>query len=112
MRYFLLVLLLLANTFAQTQNFFSRHFEIKKLSPFVYAAVAKVGGYAICNAGIIDLGSEVLVFDPFMTPHAALDLDKFIKAQIKKPVKYVVNSHYHNDHIRGNQVFSNATIIS
>jgi glyoxylase-like metal-dependent hydrolase (beta-lactamase superfamily II) len=97
---------------ASAQNFNSKHFELKKLTPNVYAAIAKNGGYAICNAAVIDLGKEVLVFDPFMTPEAATDLQSFIRNSIKKPVKYVVNSHAHNDHIRGNQVFENASIIA
>lgn len=98
--------------FASAQGFHSKHFELKQLAPGVYAAIAKNGGYAICNAGIIDLGKEVLVFDPFMTPQAATDLQYFIQQSIGKPVKYVVNSHGHNDHIRGNQVFENASIIA
>jgi cyclase len=89
-----------------------KHFELKKLTPGVYAAIAKNGGYAICNAGIIDLGKELLVIDPFMTPQAAEELKSAIKSVLNKPVRYVVNSHFHNDHIRGNQVFSGATIIS
>ena len=89
-----------------------KHFELKKLTPGVYAAIAKNGGYAICNAGIIDLGKELLVIDPFMTPQAAEELKSAIKTVFNKPVRYVVNSHFHNDHIRGNQVFSDATIIS
>ena len=89
-----------------------KNFELKKLAPGVYGAIAKNGGYAICNAGIIDLGKELLVIDPFMTPQAAEELKSAIKTILNKPVKYVVNSHFHNDHIRGNQVFSDATIIS
>ena len=94
------------------QNFKSKNFEIKKLSPNVYAAIALPGGSAVCNAGVIDLGEAVLVVDPFITPAAAVELKQFIAAVIKKPVKYVVNSHSHNDHIRGNQVFASATIIA
>jgi cyclase len=97
---------------ASAQNLHSKHFEWKQLAPHVYAAIAKNGGYAICNAGIVDLGKEVLVFDPFMTPQAATDLQRFIQTKIKKPVRYVVNSHAHNDHIRGNQVFEKASIIA
>src|SRR4051812_48526290 len=96
---------------AQSQSFYSRHFDVNRLADGIYAMVAKPGGYAICNAGVIDLGREVLVFDDFMTPQAAADLARFISSIIKKPVRYVVNSHYHNDHIRGNQVFSGAIII-
>lgn len=97
---------------AYCQNFKSKNFEIKKLSTNVYAAIALPGGSAVCNAGVIDLGDAVLVVDPFLTPAAAIELKQFIATVIKKPVKYVVDSHSHNDHIRGNQVFSSATIIA
>jgi glyoxylase-like metal-dependent hydrolase (beta-lactamase superfamily II) len=112
MKYIFSFTLTLNIVFASAQSFNSKHFELKQLAPNVYAAIAKNGGYAICNAGIIDLGKEVLVFDPFMTPQAATDLQHFIQISIRKPVKYVVNSHGHNDHIRGNQVFDNASIIA
>ena len=97
-------------SFAQTSR--SNHFIIQKLADGVYAAISKNGGYAICNAGIIDLGDATLIFDPFMTPEAARDLKKVALELTGHQVKYVVNSHYHNDHIGGNQVFDNATIIS
>jgi cyclase len=97
-------------SFAQTSR--SNHFIIQKLADGVYAAIAKNGGYAICNAGIVDLGDATLIFDPFMTPEAARDLKKVALELTGHQVKYVVNSHYHNDHIGGNQVFDSATIIS
>lgn len=40
----------------------------------ICAAIHKQGGWAISNAGILDLGDRVLVFDTFMTPEAARDL--------------------------------------
>ena len=94
------------------QAFESKHFIIQKLADGVFAAVSKNGGYAICNAGIIDLGDATLIFDPFMTPEAAEDLKKASQLLTGHKVKYVVNSHYHNDHIGGNQVFDMAGIIS
>jgi hypothetical protein len=44
----------------------SGDFEIKKLADGVYAAIHKPGGRAVCNAGIVDLGKETLVIDPFI----------------------------------------------
>ncbi|MCO6496764.1 MAG: MBL fold metallo-hydrolase [Chitinophagaceae bacterium] len=93
---------------------YSKHFDIKELAPGVWAAINNDHyGHAICNAGIIDLGTEVLIFDPFMNIDAATDLKAAARQLTGKPVKYVINSHYHNDHIRGNQLFKpEATIIS
>ena len=59
------------------------------------------------------MGEEVLVFDSFLSVAAASDLKKAIGELTGKPVRWVVNSHSHNDHIRGNQVFvPEASIIS
>jgi cyclase len=92
----------------------SGNFNIQQLAPGVWAAIHNDEyGKAICNAGIVDLGDKTLLFDPFMTPQAAEELKAVAQQLTGKPVTLVVNSHYHNDHIRGNQVFAPyATIIS
>jgi glyoxylase-like metal-dependent hydrolase (beta-lactamase superfamily II) len=90
----------------------SKDFDLITLDDGVYAAIHKAGGRAICNAGIIDLGTETLVFDPFLSPYAAQELKRIISEMGLPPVKILVNSHFHNDHIRGNQVFDTAKIYS
>lgn len=109
---FLLTFVFCISVCSWGQVFESKHFVIQKLADGVFAAIAKSGGYAICNAGIVDLGDATLIFDPFMTPEAAEDLKKASQLLTGNEVKYVVNSHYHNDHIGGNQVFDKASIIS
>jgi len=90
------------------------NFTIQQLGPGVWAAIHNDQyGKAICNAGVVDLGDKTLIFDPFMNPQAAEELKSVAENLTGKPVTIVVNSHYHNDHIRGNQVFAPyATIIS
>jgi cyclase len=91
----------------------SKHFQIERLADGVYAAVASEQGYASCNAGIIDVGDRTIVFDTFLTPEAARDLLKATEQLTSNKITFVINSHEHNDHIRGNQVFdSNVDIIS
>jgi glyoxylase-like metal-dependent hydrolase (beta-lactamase superfamily II) len=46
-----------------------------------------------------------------MTPHAAQELRTTVGSVCGKPVRYLVNSHWHNDHTGGNQVFADATIM-
>jgi len=89
----------------------SKHFKLEKLADGVYATIHKIGGHAICNAGIIDLGGKTVIFDTFLSPTAAKELLKIVKELKLSPIAYVVNSHYHNDHIRGNQVFGDNVII-
>jgi len=109
---FLIIILSGSGLLLPAQPSQSSHFILEKLDDGVWAAIATEGGHAICNAGIIDLGEETLIFDAFMTPEAAEDLRKTAKELTGRDAKYLVNSHYHNDHIGGNQVFDDAVIIS
>ena len=88
------------------------YFNLHRLAEGVYAAVAKPGQGARSNAGVVDLGDELLVFHSFSTPSAAKELRKQAEMICGKKVKYLINSHYHGDHMFGNQVFEDATIIS
>jgi cyclase len=55
---------------------------------------------------------DVLIVDPGVTPGAATALIADVKTLTNKPIKYVVDSHYHYDHAFGNQVFGpDVTII-
>ncbi|MFM2145701.1 MAG: hypothetical protein RL732_537 [Bacteroidota bacterium] len=98
---------------SQTKLPVSPHFKIQQLAPGVWAAINNnLGGHAICNAGIIDLGNKTVVFDPFMNLDAAADLKKAALLLTGRMPSLVINSHGHNDHIRGNQVFLPATVMS
>ncbi len=89
----------------------SRHFQLCQLSAGVYVAIQQAGGWATSNAGIIDLGDRTIVFDTFLTPQAATDLRAAAESLTGRPVHTVINSHYHNDHFWGNQVFAITTEI-
>jgi cyclase len=83
----------------------SKHFKLHPLTEGVFAAIASDGGAAISNSGLIDLGGQIVVFDTFLTPQAALDLRQACEGMFGQAPDLVLNSHYHNDHIWGNQVF-------
>jgi cyclase len=84
----------------------SEHFTVNEIASGVYALIASAGGGAGSNAGIIDLGDQILVFDTFMTPLAAGDLKKACEQLTGRLPTWVINSHAHSDHVCGNQVFS------
>ncbi|NNF33198.1 MAG: MBL fold metallo-hydrolase [Saprospiraceae bacterium] len=86
-------------------TFQSQHFNLVELTDGVYACIHKPGGKAICNVGIIDNGNETIIFDSFLSPEAAEEIPKIVSHYNLSPIRYVINSHYHNDHIRGNQIF-------
>lgn len=89
------------------------HFKLVPLADGIAAAIATDGGAAICNAGIVDLGGLGIIFDTFLTPQAGRDLRSAGEQLLGRPPELVINSHYHNDHTWGNQVFlPEAQIIS
>jgi glyoxylase-like metal-dependent hydrolase (beta-lactamase superfamily II) len=84
--------------------------EIKKVSEHVYY-VEGIPGVAtdnegfISNAGFVVTKDCVVVFDSLGTPSLANKLVQKIKSITKLPIKKVVVSHFHADHIYGLQVF-------
>ena len=80
-------------------------FDIKPIADGVYAAIAKPAYKVNCNAAIIVLGDSVLVVDTHSKPSAARALIEQIKKLTPKPVKFVVNTHFHWDHYQGNEAY-------
>src|ERR1700733_10509957 len=80
-------------------------FDIKPMADGVYAAIAKPAYKVNCNAAIIMFDDSVLVVDTHSKPSAARALIEQIKKLTDKPVRYVVNTHFHWDHYQGNQAY-------
>src|ERR1700686_3469017 len=80
-------------------------FDIKPVADGVYAAIAKPAYKVNCNAAIVILSDSVLVVDTHSKPSAARALIEQIKKLTPKPVKYVVNTHFHWDHHQGNEAY-------
>ena len=109
----LLALLLIASQSIMAQAKYaptSVEMEIKKVSEHVYY-VEGIPGIAtdnegfISNAGFVVTKDCVVVFDALGTPSLANKLIQKIKSITKLPIKKVVVSHFHADHIYGLQVF-------
>ena len=84
-------------------------FDIIPVADGVYAAIGKSTAPMVvgCNAAIILNDNEVLVVDTHYTPSAARALLAEIKKLTDKPVRYVVETHWHNDHVQGSQAYVN-----
>ncbi len=84
--------------------------QLKQVSEHVYY-VEGVPGVAtdnegfISNAGFVITDEGVVIFDSLGTPSLAHALLQRIRKITDKPIKKVVVSHYHADHIYGLQVF-------
>jgi cyclase len=60
------------------------------------------------NAGFLIGPNAVAVVDTFESQAAAQKMLEVIQQQTKLPIRYVINTHYHLDHVAGNQVFVSA----
>jgi cyclase len=97
---------------AQTPASDGPPFELKQVGPGVYAAIG--GPMAGSNAGFVIGDDGVLVIDTFAFPAAGQALLEAIRKTTDKPIRYVINTHYHIDHVSGDAAFkaAGATIIA
>lgn len=81
-------------------------FDIEKVADGVYFALARAQAKINANATIFVNSADVLVVDAHSKPSAAASLIAQIKTEITpKPVRYVVNTHFHWDHTQGNHAY-------
>jgi len=86
-------------------------FVLKQIGPGVYAAIDGPEHKAGSNAGFIIGDDGVLVVDAFFTTDAARALVGEIRRLTPKPIRYVVNTHYHADHTGGDQALRDAGAV-
>src|SRR3954469_7312893 len=79
--------------------------RFERVADGIYYATASGTMNVGANSPIIVTDDETLVVDSEITPAAARALVANLKAITDKPVRYVVDSHYHYDHAHGNQIF-------
>src|SRR4051812_42351153 len=79
--------------------------RFEKVTDGIYYATASGTMTVGSNSPVILTDTEAIVIDSEITPAAARALVSDLKAITDKPVRYVVDSHYHYDHAHGNQVF-------
>lgn len=83
-------------------------FVLKQVGPGVYAAIDGPDHKAGSNAGFVIGDDGVLVVDSFFNLDAARALVGEIHRLTPKPIRYVVNTHYHVDHTGGDQALRDA----
>jgi glyoxylase-like metal-dependent hydrolase (beta-lactamase superfamily II) len=77
----------------------------------VWAAVSAPGSHAGGNTGFVIGSDGVAVIDDFQTIEAAQALLEAIRKTTPLPIRYVVNTHYHLDHVMGNGIFQKAGAV-
>src|SRR6188768_2419999 len=64
------------------------------------------GVYHVVGTGALTVNDDdVVIVDDHVSPAAAWVLLEEVKRLTPKPVRYVINTHFHFDHAHGNQIF-------
>jgi cyclase len=83
---------------------------VQKLAEGVYVWQGDIEKGEIANCMWVVFKDYVIVIDANF-PWGARDILPKIKATTDKPIRYVLNTHYHSDHSFGNSVFVDAGAI-
>jgi cyclase len=86
-------------------------FVLKQVGPGVYAAIDGPEHKSGSNAGFVIGDDGVLVVDSFFNPDSTRALVAEIHRLTPRPIRYVVNTHYHVDHTGGDQVLKDAGAV-
>jgi cyclase len=81
-------------------------FRFNKVKDGIYHAVGTGALAVVGNSSIIVNATDAIVVDDHVSPAAAWVLLDEIKSITDKPVRTVINTHFHFDHAHGNQVFA------
>jgi glyoxylase-like metal-dependent hydrolase (beta-lactamase superfamily II) len=91
-------------------------FDIEKVADGVYAAIARAPVVVNCNAAIFENANDLLVVDTHSKPSAVAALVAQLRSVTSKPVRWVVETHFHWDHSQGahayRQIAPQAQLVS
>jgi cyclase len=88
----------------------ARKFEVVKVADGIYAALRKEPpGFAVeSNSVFIVCEEDVIVVDAQSNYASTREVLAALRGVTNKPVRYVINTHWHDDHIVGNRVYAEA----
>lgn len=91
-----------------TSSSVARNFRVERLAEGVYAVLRNDPPGMMCdgNSGFIVNEDGVVVID---APESSAEVLAAIRKVTKKPIRTVINTHWHDDHIVGNQVYRDAS---
>ncbi|WP_243675719.1 MBL fold metallo-hydrolase [Vulcanisaeta distributa] len=82
-----------------------------ELDKGIYAYIQPRGGiWFIANAGLIVGRDFSIVIDSLTNEKMAMDFLSSIRKVTDKPIRFLINTHYHGDHTWTNHLFNAVTI--
>ncbi|MFB3906351.1 MAG: MBL fold metallo-hydrolase [Acidobacteriota bacterium] len=79
--------------------------RFQEVAPGVYFASGTGKIVTHSNSLVLVTSTDTIIVDSHVTPLAARALIASVKELTDKPVRFLVNTHYHFDHVHGNEGF-------
>lgn len=81
----------------------------ERISDDIYVFTAQQ--YAQETAGAVITRDGVILIDTLFHPEETLAIKDFLEQRLSQTIRYVINTHYHADHVQGTYLFPEATVI-
>src|SRR5438067_9728804 len=96
-----------SSLFAQARDFSNVQIKVTKVAGNVYMLTGAGG-----NIGVSSGDDGIVIIDDQFAPLAP-KIKEALKSISDKPLKFIINTHYHGDHTGGNEIFGrDAPIIA
>ena len=86
-------------------------YRLEKVAEGVYCATSTETAYYVTNSVIVVGDESVLVVDSGATPGGARGLVQAVRTVSDRPIRYLVDTHFHFDHAFGNAAFGADTVV-
>ncbi|MEZ5401091.1 MAG: MBL fold metallo-hydrolase [Bryobacteraceae bacterium] len=87
-------------------------FDIKQVHRHAWLAVARPAAMLNCNAAVFEQSDGLLVVDTHSKPSAAAALVRQLREEVSpKPVRYIIQTHFHYDHTQGTAAYPGVPVI-
>jgi cyclase len=83
-------------------------YRLEKVADGVYCATSRETAYVVANSVVVVGEESVLVVDSGASPSGARRLAQAIRTVSDRPIRYLVDTHFHFDHAFGNGAFDGA----
>ena len=80
-------------------------YKFTQIVPGVYSAIGTGSMNVGSNSAVIVNQDDVMIVDSHISPESGRAMLQELKAITDKPVRVLINTHFHYDHTSGNQAF-------
>ena len=86
-------------------------YRFQQVVPGVFSAIGTGAMNVGSNSAVIVDADDVLIVDSHISPASGRAMLQELRSITDKPVRFLVNTHFHYDHVNGNQAFAPAADV-